>query len=304
MLFLASIMVGCEEHANPLVGEERPFTLFGSLNPKASSQAIRVIPISNSFDATGESIDAQVFSIDLDTSEEQQWRDSLVTFEDGETGHVFVSSFQPEFNHSYRLEVVRSDGEMSSVEVTVPPDISMVAGQQEGVFFPYILEVDEQPNIVQAEVQYVGAALQPMLNPILYPVNVSYRTTETRTADGWEINIDLANDVQIIKEEFDKVCLTTEWVRMRSMEFVVFIGDATWVPPGGEFDERTLIQPNLFSNVENGFGFFGAGYALRTSVRPSTAARVSAGFSASAPCMDVPPDNPSCRIIPTCFGDE
>ncbi|CAN0540723.1 unnamed protein product, partial [Laminaria digitata] len=197
-LFVASGMFGCEEHANPLVGEERPFTVFGFLNPKASSQAVRVIPISDSFVASEGAIDAQVSSINLDTSEEHQWRDSLVTFEDGEIGHVFVSSFTPEFNHTYRLEVVRSDGAVSSAEVTVPSDIRMVAGQPESVFFPHILEVDEQPNIVQAEVRYVGAALQPMLNPILYPVNVSYRTTETRTADGWEININLANDSQEI----------------------------------------------------------------------------------------------------------
>lgn len=303
MLLFTYAMSGCEEHANPLVGEERPFTLFGYLNPKASNQTIRVIPIENTF-AIQESIDAQVFSVDLNTSEEQQWKDSLVTFEDGEIGHVFVSSFQPEYNHTYRLEVVRSDGALSSVEVTVPPEIRMLPGQQVGVNFPYILEIEEQPNIVQAEVRYVGAALQPLLNPILHPVNVSYRSTEMRTAGGWEININMINDVQVIKEEFEKVCLTTKWIKMRSMALHVFIGDSSWVPPGGEFDERALIQPNVFSNVENGFGFFGAGYSLDTAVRPSGAARATAGFSTTAPCADVPPDDPSCEVIPPCFGDE
>lgn len=296
------LVLGCEEHPNPLVGEDRPFTVYGYLDPLASRQAVRVLPLLDTIEAGSATIDAQVTSINLTTGEQRQWKDSLITFEDGEMGHVFVSHFTPEYGHDYRLEILRSDGAASSVEVTVPLQVTMMRRPGNvSTLFHYVLQANEKPNIVQADVKYVGAALQPMANPIFYPVDVSYRTLEEPVSDGWEITINMQHDYQVIEEAFDQVCLTTEYIRMRSMEFVVFIGNDTWVPPGGAFDEEVLVQPGLFSNIENGYGFFGAGYALHTNPRPSSNARLAAGFSDAEPCVDVPLDDPSCEVLPTCF---
>lgn len=305
LLLLVCLSAGCEEHPNPLVGEERPFTVYGYLDPLSSRQAIRVLPLLDTITSASESIDAQVTSINLTTGEERQWKDSLVTYEDGGTGHVFVSHFTPEFGHAYRLEIMRSDGVGSFVQVTVPPQVTMTGRQGVApVLFHYTLQASEKPNIVQADVQYVAAALQPLDNPIFYPVDVSYRTKEELVGEGWEITIDMQDDYQVIEEAFDRVCLTTEYIRMRSMAFVVFIGDDAWVPPGGVFDEDVLVQPGLFSNVENGYGFFGAGYTLDANPRPSSQARLAAGYSEAEPCVDVPLDHPSCEVLPPCFEND
>jgi hypothetical protein len=89
------------------------------------------------------------------------------------------------------------------------------------------------------------------------------------------------------------------------MRFVIFIGDASWVPPGDEFDEDVLVQPDLFSNVENGFGFFGAGYPLRFNAIQQGSILQSAGFALDPPCDPsfASPTDPSCRVIPPCFGE-
>ena len=41
--------------------------------------------------------------------------------------------------------------------------------------------------------------------------------------------------------------------------------DGKWAPPGGRFDFETLVEPGLFSNVVNGFGFVGASVEARVS---------------------------------------
>ena len=49
------------------------------------------------------------------------------------------------------------------------------------------------------------------------------------------------------------------------VSFSTVLGNEEWVPPDGEFNAANLIQPGTFSNVENGFGFVGAGYRLQRS---------------------------------------
>ena len=74
----------------------------------------------------------------------------------------------------------------------------------------------------------------------------------TLREDGWRV------DVQLLKDRTD--------VARRLGEPLVFLGvgmrltmtDERWRPPGGVFDPELLIQPGVFSNVENGFGFLGS----------------------------------------------
>ena len=305
-LLLALLLAGCSETVNPLVEEERPFTIFGYLDPSASIQTVRVIPITKRIDEPfEETIDASVVSVDMETNETRVWRDSVVTFESDKRGHVFVSNFTPEYERTYRLEVSRSDGAVSSVEVNVPPQINAIRPplNTSSTQLAYQLEAVDRPNIVQAEMQYLAVALQPPSEPgpIFHPVEISYRGKETPSPAGWQVEVDIREDYKIIEAEFERNCLTTEYITVRTMQFVLFIGDEAWTPPGNVFDEDVLAQPDVFSNVENGFGFFGAGYALRfNAIQPGSVLQ-RAGFTADSPCMDVPPDDPSCRVIPPCF---
>lgn len=300
--------IGCEEQANPFVGQEQPYTVFGYLNPKSNTQLIRVIPVAGSIGALNpDMIDAAVITINLETGIQHTWKDSLITFESGGTGHVFVSHFTPNHGESYRLEVTRSDGAVSSAEVTIPPDAS--ARPQQNPFNPailgYFIESAVEPNIVQADMEYIAAALQPPVvgNPIFLPLNTSHRDKITPATNGWLVEVDLRADFRVIREAFIQNCLTTDYMSVRSMRFTLFFGDENWIPPGGIFDPEVLVQPDLFSNIDNGYGFFGAGFAFSFNAVPSGLVLQSLGFVLDGPCMDVPPTDPSCVAVPPCFEE-
>lgn len=301
-------LMGCEEQANPFVGQDQPYTIYGYLNPKTNTQLVRVIPVAGSIDALNpETIDAAVTTINMETGEQRIWKDSLIAFESGETGHVFVSHFTPNHGESYRLEVTRSDGSMSSAEVTIPPDAS--ARPQRNPFNPailgYFIESEVEPNIVQADMKYVAAALQPPVvgNPLFLPLDTSHRDKVKPVSDGWLVEVDLQEDFRTVREAFIRNCLTTDYMSIRSMRFAIFFGDENWVAPGGVFDPEVLVQPDLFSNIENGYGFFGAGFAFSFNAVPSGLVLQRVGYVLDGPCMDVPPTDPSCVAIPPCFEE-
>ena len=51
-------------------------------------------------------------------------------------------------------------------------------------------------------------------------------------------------------------------IQFRDVTIRLIVANEAWNPPDGEFDPDVLVQPGLLSNVENGFGFVGAGYRL------------------------------------------
>jgi len=66
---------------------------------------------------------------------------------------------------------------------------------------------------------------------------------------------------------------------LRALDLRVLIGDQMWDPPGGTFDPNILSQPKTMTNVENGFGFIGAGYRVVAPLFPSREAVEYACFA-------------------------
>ena len=58
----------------------------------------------------------------------------------------------------------------------------------------------------------------------------------------------------------------------------VHVGDENWISPIGVFDPDFLVEPGTFSNVDNGFGYFGSGYVETIALRPPVALIRRAGF--------------------------
>lgn len=307
LIFFTGLLAGCEEDPNPFLGEDQPFTVYGFFNPKSNRQLVRVIPVANVIDEVGIGADqATVRSIHVESGEVRVWQDSLVTFSDESTGVVFFSDFTPEHEQAYRLEVTRNDGATSSVEVTVPRDITIRRELNSNPLVPEFILEGELPNFVQVAVKYRTSALQPqkpvVLEPVQFPVNVSYKGLEEREGDGWKYRIDYREDLSQIREAFEAACLTTEYIAVRSIQLEFFVGDNAWVPPGGEFDPELLVQPQLFSNIENGFGYFGAGYVVDFNVLPTTPTLQTVGFIFDPPCTDMTPlTDPSCQLFEGCF---
>ena len=307
LVLFAVLVFGCEEDPNPFLGEDQPFTVYGFFNPKSNRQLVRVIPVANVIDQVGIGSDqATVRSTHIETGEQRVWKDSLVTFSDESTGIVFFSDFTPIHENSYRLEVIRDDGATSSVEVTVPRDINITRRMDTNPLIPEFFLEGELPNLVSVDVNYQTSALQPqlpvVLEPIAFPVAISYKGLEEREGDGWLYRIDYRQDMSQIRMEFDANCLTNQFIAVRTIKLEFFVGDDAWVPPGGVFDPELLVQPQLFSNIENGFGYFGAGYTIDFNVLPTTPILEQVGFTFSAPCRDMTPlSDPSCQVFPGCF---
>src|SRR5690606_2357407 len=86
---------------------------------------------------------------------------------------------------------------------------------------------------------------------------------------GWELELSLTDEVPRISERLRAARLTTSNAAgfvLLTMEMEVLVGDTAWAPPGGAFDEETLADPRVFTNVANGFGFVGAGYRRRVEI--------------------------------------
>ena len=320
ILAAAFLAVGCEESVDPIIGSEYPFTLWGFMNSGADTQHVRIFPISGDigFDTTSV-IDARVFSTDLTTGEEREWQYERVRFDTLGSGHVFWSPFRADFEHRYRLEVVRSDGAASSVEVTVPPEVDIeVDVYLQGVSIPIRIEGDT-PNLVGPKVTYHAINVPPsnawpigtpIFPPVLHSVTVPYDDELRTMNDGWRLTVNMVNDTAAVFGDFRANCLITSQrysapnVWLRSMEFSVVAADSTWRPPGGVFDPDVLAVPGTMSNVENGYGFFGAGQGIRHEWAPSPEAREHAGYSFAARCERMATDSDMCRHPPIpCFGE-
>lgn len=316
LLILCSLLylVGCETTVEPFIGEERPFTVWGLINAGADTQRVRVFPISDApgIDRSG-AIDASVTSTNLTTGQIREWSHRTVTYEDGNVGHVFWAPFKPEEGHSYRIDVARSDGATSTATVTVPAGVEVeVVATSTSTRFPVYVRGDAE-NLIDVEMRYEAANLPPVEAwpvgtsahpPVAYPVEIPYMTEGERIDDGWRFDIDMQRDAEIVRLAYQQNCLITPTapdIALSRVEFHFIAADSAWSPPGGAFDPEVLVEPNAFSNVENGYGFIGAGQVVAERWTPPPLVRQALGYSDSRPCQNGP--SPSCANPPEpCIG--
>ncbi|MEX2400304.1 MAG: DUF4249 family protein [Rhodothermales bacterium] len=300
----------------PIIGEERPFTIWGFLDAGADTQQVRVVTIEEvpGADRPGE-IDATVTSTDLTTGEKREWTHERVTFEDSTTGHVFRSVFRALHEHRYRLEVSSSDGSVSSAEVTVPPEVDIVVEQ--GPFSPiaHVYVYGGAPNLINVEMRYEVTNLPPLESwpagrpihpPVFFPVEIPYGDRGEEIADRWHYKIDMKEDFFWVRDALHGACLLTGGapdIALRRVEFHLVAADSAWRPPGGVFDADLLVEPGTMSNVENGYGFFGAGEVFKERWTPSKAVRDAIGFKEDRPCPTSAPIQACMEPPVPCLSD-
>ncbi|MDX1429415.1 MAG: hypothetical protein R3282_03960, partial [Rhodothermales bacterium] len=305
-VFLAALsLVGCEENVDPFVGTDLPFTIWGFLNASSDTQYVRVFPISDELVPADETIDARVFSMDLETGEEREWRYEKVRFDSLIQGHIFWSPFLPQHNRRYRLEVVRSDGATSSVSVTVPSPVEFaVDADVEGSTIVPIRVTGDVPNLVGASITYNAVNVPPakawpvgttVADPVQLPVTIIYDQVLKPEPDGWSLEVNMSRDFSAVETIYRFNCLITPdfgsapdiW--LRDIEFTALAADSTWSPPGGRFDPNLLAVPGTFSNVENGYGFFGAGMGIHFAWTPTVEVAQAAGYDFEVQCNYLAP---------------
>ncbi len=270
VLLLGALLVlllgGCEEDVTAVLGTEQPFSMFGVLTPQADTQWVRVFSIDDRLEPIPPTpLDARFTSTDLERDETRVWQDSLVREADGMLTHVFWAPFVAAYGRTYRLVAQRSDGAASRVVVAVPPLTDMVLpAQMEQVppLFP-VRVVGAAPNLIRIEVTYRYRFVSPG-GIEQEEITFSYDGRQRRVSNGWLVEVNVAQDVRAIetllreRTAFDPIV----GVKVVRLTIRLIVANEAWQPPGGRFDPDVLVQPGTMSNVENGFGFVGAGYRL------------------------------------------
>ena len=309
LIGVTSIASGCDETVNPIVGEERPVTVFGYLDPTSDRQILRLIPITASIqELERQNVDADVQTIHESTGAVQTWSPVSVAYSDSSVGTVYEAFFTPEYAQTYRLEILSREGSLTHAVTTIPPELEITQDTDGNPLRPGFFIPGELPNLVQMDMVYEVMAMQPVVSTaenVLLPIRISYKDTQLPADGGWRLAADLRDDFDLIGDELRTFCITTPFIALRSSAFVFFVGDAAWVPPGASFDPALIAQPGVFSNVENGYGYFGSGYEKKFQFRLSESARVQLGFALEGPCQDGPADpqnpEPECLVFEPCL---
>ncbi len=255
---------------DPFENDEQYFTVWGYLDQLSSNHSVRVIPVTrfpeNIVNPVEAEIDAEVYSVDLSNGTRKRWNYHLEKLKDGTYGHIFSSSFIVDAKRSYRLEVIRADGKMTTAETTVPGTVSdtllvkaPVVWENDSTLVYQDFEIPGIPSPWDIKVFYWwegGIAKQG--------VYVPYGRQGERTSDGgWRIRATISEDQPKVWDRvqwaIDTGLLTpTGTHHLFAMGLQIRILDGNWNPPEGVFDPEVLAQPGVLSNVRNGHGFFGS----------------------------------------------
>lgn len=274
------VLAACDDpFIDPFANDGRYFTVWGWIDPAASLQTVRVIPVTRWPAEAREpsdrnaSIDARVFLIDLNRKTETEWTHRLTRLDDGTLGHLFSGSLVFEAAGHYRLEVRRSDGHTASAEVRVPTGFQ-AGGAQVGDSY-------EGPDgHVLQDVVLRGIA-SPWDIRVTYLVEgsntrrgawIDYGRPGGRTATGdWAFTIDLTADQAAVHADIEAGIAAGEVdgidengrvppFGLAQMGLRLTVLDEGWDLPEGPIDEAAFTGPDGISNVEGGYGYWGAGY--------------------------------------------
>jgi len=284
LLLFATALAGCEENLAPRDPFEAPFSLYGVLSPDLAMQSIRVYPLED-FPTLGtpEPLHAHVFSTDLETGERRTWQDTVLVEPNGQHEYLYWSAFRAAYGHRYRVEAVRrSDGAMSFAEVRVPDPVTVRIADDRDASAVQVLIEGEGIRALKPEAEYILANLAPGCEVLRN--RFSYAGRERRVEGGWRVDINMVADRFDILFNCGGITVFAHpfcppfFLLLRALDLHVLVGDVAWDPPGGLFDPDILSEHTTMTNVENGFGFIGAGYRIVAPLFPSEEALEYACF--------------------------
>ncbi|MBT3448128.1 MAG: DUF4249 family protein [Bacteroidetes Order II. Incertae sedis bacterium] len=281
-VLLVAVASGCDEQVDPVLGTDQAFTFYGFFNPQGDTQSVRIYPIEGTLERTvAEPLDATVTSTNKETGEVIEWRDSIITFRDGNVGHVFYSKFRADHDTRYTLEAVTRNGRNSYVDIRTPPDGEVEITNLFSARSSVIVEMTytRTPKILQTASIYTVRVLFPDgTGSTTVRVTIRSSQIEQISDDVWKVTIMPSFDIGSI---FTALALRPgrDEVFLDEIEVRAFIASKEWESPIGVFDPELLVQPGTFSNVENGFGFVSGGYYDSFSFQIDDESARNAGFS-------------------------
>ncbi|MEZ4702622.1 MAG: hypothetical protein R2834_19975 [Rhodothermales bacterium] len=266
-----ALQMGCEDSfVDPFDNEQRYYTVYGYLDEGKNRQIrvpheIRVIPVTRFPERITSplnpqaDLDAKVFSRDMTAEEDTtiEWTHALEQLSDGLFAHIFRAEFYVEAGHTYRLEVLRSDGATAWAETTVPLLSNVVP-------VPTDLRVVDDSTTILQDIVFPGQ-ISPWDITVSYDVGgrdctldrgvttpLRYGRVGQSTGDGWRFTVNISDDIDRLSDrlEVGNVFFCAMGVRVQAL-------DPNWVIPV-DADPEALALPTAYTNVHNGYGFFGS----------------------------------------------
>ncbi|NNF03514.1 MAG: hypothetical protein HKN17_03515 [Rhodothermales bacterium] len=276
-----TILTGCEESVDPVLGTDQRFTVYGFINPLADTQAVRIYSIEDRLELeTAEPLDASVYSEYPGGSERVVWQDSIVTFPDESVGHVYYGVFRPGFDRDLTFVVESPDGTLTRADVRTPPVSRPELGDIISASGNVLVTIDwiDAPRILETRAVY---HLRSRLfgDSRIFDKTVVLPTGQVTEGPGGVLRVTIRPAVDI--GQLFTILALRPGIDELSLEYVdvqAFVAGDTWDPPTGGFDPELLVQPGTFTNITNGFGFLGTGYYDSFEYVPSTEVAENAGF--------------------------
>ena len=280
LLFL--LLTACEDQVAAPSRMEEPFSIFGIINPRLETQSVLISPVEPLLFDYPDTIDASVRMTALESGETILWRDSVIVGERGEREHAFVADFRPDFGASYQIEVERSDGALTSAVAHIP-ELVQVASDDLGSQTVHVSITGSSFHLLSIDVLYsvryysVGMEIADLCQSPPRTYVVSHTGRESETHDGYRVAINLALDHDEVMRQ-DAGNIVIRWrpgltgFALMQLQVRLLVAEKAWDPPGSTFDATALAQPDVMSNVSNGYGFVGGGYNHDAAFLPSRGA--------------------------------
>ncbi len=282
---LALMLSACSETVDTRLQIDFPYSIYGIINPKSDTHAVRVFEITQNIAVINpDPIDATVTTAQIKSEKVHTWRDTVIQLNNDAYRHLYWSVFDAAMGETYHLNVTRSDGAQTKAMTTIPPPITLQVLEPDTFLTQQAimpLKIDgNPPTLPRIDVEYILVGFDENgSNPVFKPVTFNYAGLQIPQTDGFLLNIDLRRDYLDIYKLFDEDDeVSPNIIDLRVINVTIHVGDSQWVSPIGAFNEDFLVEPGSFSNVENGFGFFGSGYFEEISFRPPLVLIRRAGF--------------------------
>lgn len=262
---------------DPFENDGNYFTVYGFLDETENSHVLRVIPVTrraekimDPADPQG-SIDAEVYTTDMNSGVRTRWTHSLEKLSDDSYGHIYRANFLVRAQKTYKLEIIRSDGATTTATTKVPYinranlfELGPEVFSEDSSLVYMDIKIPEIPSPweIQAIYNWGGGGIDD--NRINRRIFVQYGREGERTSDdGWALRLNISDDQQHVRDNVqesidnNQIGIGTP-VGITHTGLQIRILDQGWDPPNGIFDPEELSEPGKLSNVENGYGYFGS----------------------------------------------
>ncbi|MEM9997615.1 MAG: DUF4249 family protein [Bacteroidota bacterium] len=235
---------------DPFDTEDGVLSVYGYLETGTFDQTVRVQLLRRTIERPRRpedaAVDALVTTEALSTGAVTIWTPRLVRFADSTYGEVYDATLEPRTGETYQL-VVERGADRATAEVTVPPMpratlVAPSAPRSQTVVWAPLTRITTTRFVAR-----IGCGQGSI------PVTVSDAITVVQEGDQARMILDL----DVMRRQVDATLGTAPATTLFLAEFLLTltVADAKWTLPA---DTTALVQPEINSNIEGGYGRFGA----------------------------------------------